>query len=74
MRPSVDRSTYRDARRLPIIDNPLCRFTVEPHEDGWAVVASGEVVAITPDRPEAETLAKLAEARAGKTDEQHRAG
>lgn len=55
-------------------DDPRCRLTIEPHEDGWAIVASGEVVAITPDRTEAETLAKLTEARAGKTDEQLRAG
>jgi len=55
-------------------DDPLCRLTIEPHEDGWAVVARGEVVAITPDRGEAETLAKLAEARADKTDKQLRAG
>lgn len=55
-------------------DDPLCRLTIEPHEDGWAIVASGEVLAITPDRAEAETLAKLAEARAGKTDEQLHTG
>lgn len=55
-------------------DDPLRRLIIEPHEVGWAIVASGEVVAITPDRAEAETLAKLAEARADGTDEQLRAG
>lgn len=51
-------------------DDPLHRLTIEPHEEGWAIVASGEVVAITPDRAEAEAVAKLTETRARNTDEQ----
>lgn len=55
-------------------DDPLRRLTIEPHEDGWAIVASGEVVAITADRAEAEAVAQRTEARAGKADEQFRTG
>lgn len=52
-------------------DDPLRRLSVEPHGEGWAIVAGDEIVAITADRAEAEAVAERAEARAnnGRDDQ-----
>lgn len=44
-------------------DDLLRRLAIEPHEDGWALVAGDEVVAITTDRAEAEAIAERTQAR-----------
>lgn len=54
-------------------DCSLRRLSVEPHEDGWATVAGGEVVAITADRAVAEAVATLTEARVCRSGDQLRA-